>query len=300
MKNALLVVVAMLALSACEKIEVGNVGIKINTTGDIRGVENAPVVSGWVMYNMFTQDVVEFPGTVQTVTYAKGADGEPDNSINFASSEGLTINADVSLSYHIDPVKVPHLYARFRQEDLDIFAHSYLQRVVRDSLNEQASKITVYDIYGAGKSAFIEAARAFLADKIESDGIVIDQLTFTSAPRLPANVQTAINNQIAATQNAQVAQNRVAQITAEAAQKVAQAKGDAEAKMMAAKADADSVLLRAKAQAEANQLLQKSLTPALIESARVSKWDGKLPMFGDAKGTSIIVDTRPAAIKTAM
>jgi prohibitin 1 len=64
------------------------------------------------------------------------------------------------------------------------------------------------------------------------------------------------------------AQNRVAQVEAEARQKVAQATEEAEAVRTRAKAEAE---------AEANRLLTQSLTPQLMEYRKLEKWDGKLP-----------------------
>lgn len=298
--SLLLALTLVIGLTACEKIEVGNVGIKVNTLGDMRGVEKSPTVSGWVFYNPFSQDVVEFPTTVQTVSYA----AEESSPINFVSKEGMTIGSDVSVSFHIDGALVPRLYSRFKQEDLEVLERTYLQRMIRDALNETGSKMSVYDIYGSGKSAFLDESKKFLEKNVNQDGFMIDQLTFSSPLRLPENVQKSIDNAITATQNAQVAQNKVKQFEAEAAQKKALAEGDAvklrteaqaaaDALFLRSEADAKAILVRAEAQAKANELLQKSLTPALIESSKIQKWDGKLqPNFGGQGG--MIIDLRTA------
>lgn len=65
MNSIKMLAVMCLLLGACERVDVGNVGLKINTAGDVRGVENSPTVSGWVWYNPFTQDVIEFSTIVQ-------------------------------------------------------------------------------------------------------------------------------------------------------------------------------------------------------------------------------------------
>lgn len=299
-QSLLFAAVLIVSLAACEKIEVGNVGIKVNTLGDMRGVEKSPTVSGWVYYNPLSQDVVEFPTTVQTVAYTE-AESLP---INFVSKEGMTIGSDVSVSFHIESSLVPRLYARFKQEDLEVLERTYLQRMVRDALNEVGSKMSVYDIYGSGKSAFLDTSKKFLEANVTPDGFIIDQLTFTSPLRLPQNIQTSIDNAIKATQDAQIAQNTVKRFEAEASQKKALAEGEAvklrteaqaaaDAQLTRAKANAEATLLQAEAQAKANDLLQRSLTPALIESSKIQRWDGKLqPNFGG--GAGMIIDLRTA------
>lgn len=300
--TVMLAVVGLTFLLACEKVNVGNVGIKINTLGDARGVEHAPTVSGWVWYNPFAQTVIEFPTTVQTVVWAKTP--EADESINFGSREGLNVNADVAISFRVDPSRAPRLYAKYRQPDLDVFAHGFLRNQVKDAINEEASRMAVQAIYGEGKAELLTRSKTFLSKKLAEDGILVDQLTFNSNLRLPDNVQKAIDQSIAQTQEAQRAEYRVKQVEAEAKQRVAQADGEAAAARakadaqayvtkMTSAANAEAILSAGRAQAEANTLLRESITPALVDYERARRWDGKLPMVGS--GTSALVDLRTAA-----
>lgn len=293
--KAIWLVCLVVLMGACERVDVGNVGLKINTAGDVRGVENSPTVSGWVWYNPFTQSVIEFSTIVQTVVWAEG------EAINFGSVEGVNVSADVSVSFRIDPAKAPKLYGRYRQTDLDVFAHGFLRNQVKDAINEIASRMPVTKIYGEGKSELLHGAHDFLTKRLSPDGIIVDQLTFNSHLRLPANVQNSINQSIGQTQEAERARYRVAQIEAEAKQAVARAHGEAESKQAVAEAEANSVLKRAEAQAKANlliaeaqassnKLVRESLTGALIEYEKVKRWDGKLPMIGE--GGQTLLDLR--------
>jgi regulator of protease activity HflC (stomatin/prohibitin superfamily) len=262
------IVVSIVFSNMLTRVEVGNVGLRVNLAGSARGVEEVPTVTGWVWYNPFTEQIVEFPTRVLSVTWTKDVnEGSPnDESITFASAEGLTINADVGFAFHIEPDMAPRLYARFRQADITVLAHGYIRNLVRDALNEVASTMAVQDIYGAKKGELLARAKNHVEQAFRKDGIGVDQLTFAASLRLPETVEVAINRTIEQNQAAIAAQNRVAQVEAEARQKVAQATGEAEA-----------VLTRAKADAEANRLITQSLTPALMEYRRLEKWDGKLP-----------------------
>lgn len=155
-------------------------------------MQNAPLVTGWVFFNPLSETIVEFPVNVQNVVWTKDTnEGSPvDESITFASSEGVTVNADVGLAFHIDGQKAPRLYARFRESDVNVLAHGYVRNVVREALGEVASTMPVQEIYGAGKTRLIREAQRIVSEKLTPDGFVIDQLTFASALRLPRTSST--------------------------------------------------------------------------------------------------------------
>ncbi len=46
---------------AVERIDAGHKGIIVNLTGDNRGVQNYQYTTGWVMYNTWFKQVLEFP-----------------------------------------------------------------------------------------------------------------------------------------------------------------------------------------------------------------------------------------------
>lgn len=266
--------------SSCTRVDAGYVGIRIRLAGSARGVQNAPVVTGWVVYNPLTEKIIEFPISVQNVVWSREVhEGAPmDESITFASSEGVTVNADVGLAFHINADKAPRLYARFRQSDLNALAHGYIRNVVREALSETASAMPVQEIYGAGKTRLINDTSRRISERLGADGVEIDQLTFNSALRLPDNVVGAINRAMEATQNAIQAENRVRQIRAEADQNVAQARGEAEAARQRARGEADALLIRARAEAQANEIIRLSTTSSVIQYRMLERWDGHLPV----------------------
>src|SRR5207248_7434649 len=141
------------------------------------------------------------------------------------SSEGVNVDADVGLSFHIRPELAPKLYAKFRQNDMIQLAYGYMRNVVREAFNDAASKLPVQEIYGSGKSKMLEDVKKKVQAILGSDGIEIDQLTINGALRLPQNVADAINRAMEATQNAIQSENRVRQVRAEADQAITQAHG---------------------------------------------------------------------------
>ena len=152
------------------RIDAGHVGIKVNLAGSARGVQDIPVVTGWVFFNPLTEQIVEFPISVQNIvwTASKHEGRAVDESITFSSNEGVNITADIGLSFHIDPALAPHLYLRFRQPDLLALADGYVRNAVREAFNDVASRMVVQDIYGAGKGRLVSDVTKHLRDVLEA------------------------------------------------------------------------------------------------------------------------------------
>lgn len=287
------------------RINVGHVGVKIKLAGSERGVQDMQLKTGWVFFNPLTEQVVEFPTSVQNIVLsASPHEGKNiDESITFSSIEGVNANADIGFSFHIDPVLAPQLYARFKQSDMKELAYGYMRNVIREAFSEIASKMPIQEIYGAGKTKMLNDVTAKCRDSLGKDGVIIDQLTINGAIRLPENVAQAINNAMAATQNAIQSENKVRQIKAEAEQAIAAAHGAAEAARQKAQGEADALVIKtdaeaktriveAESMAKANAKLQGSLTPQIIHLKAVSSWDGKLPTYLGTSGPLPLVDLR--------
>lgn len=282
-------VVVLLALviggsfAACSvtRIEAGHVGIRVKLAGSDRGVQDIPMVTGWVWYNPLTEQVFEFPTNIQNVVWSQTVtEGSPvDESITFSSSEGVAIGSDIGLAFRIDPKKAPEIYLKFKQPDLHILCNTYVRNAVREAFNSVASKMPVQEIYGTGKSKLVSDVIKTLNDKLGPDGFIIDQLTINGALRLPENVAIAINKAMEATQKAVEAENKVRQIKAEAEQNVANAKGNAEAARTKAQGDADALLIRARAEAKANTIIRLSVNGTVLQYKALEQWNGKLPVM---------------------
>jgi regulator of protease activity HflC (stomatin/prohibitin superfamily) len=283
-----LVVVGIIAVgivyagcSTTTRVDAGHVGIRVKLAGNDRGVQDMPVVTGWVFYNPLTEQLVLFPTSVQNVVWTQSVhEGKAfDESITFSSAEGVNINADIGLSFHIEATLAPKLYARFRLNDLEKLSDGYMRNTVREAFNDVGSKLPVQDIYGAGKSKMLADVTQKCRDVFGKDGIVIDQLTINGTLRLPQNVADAINRAMEATQKALESKNRVAQVEAEATQAITQAHGAAEAARQKAQGDGDALLIRARAEAQANEIIRLSTTPTVLQYRALEHWDGKLPSY---------------------
>ncbi len=288
-----LLVVWIAGCSTTTRIDAGHVGVKVKLAGSSRGVQDAEIAVGWVFYNPLTEQIIQFPTSVQNIIWTSSVhEGQPvDESITFSSSEGVNVNADIGLSFHIDAAQAPKLYARFRQNDLAVLANGYMRNAIREAFQDVASKMPVQEIYGAGKSKMLVDVNDNIRTVLGKDGIIIDQLTINGALRLPQNVADAINRAMEATQKAIQSENQVRQVKAEAEQAITQATGQAEATRQKAQGEADAVLIKARAEAKANEIIRLSVSPTVLQYRMMQQWDGKLPTFnGSAQLPMLTID----------
>lgn len=252
-------------LCACDRVQVGDVGLIVDNFGGDKGVEDKVLSPGWYWVG-FSKTLYQFPTFMQNYTWTKSpTEGSPnDESISFQTKEGLTVNADIGISYQVDPAKVPVLFQTYRKQ-LDEITDIYLRNLVRNALVDEASTQPIESIYGAGKTTLLAKVQKDVSEKVKPIGILIDQLSWIGDLRLPEAVTQSINAKIQATQIAQQKENEVAAAQADAQKKVAEAKGEA-----------DSLLLKAQAQAQANKILAESLTPEFVKYQEILKWDGAL------------------------
>lgn len=267
-----------------QRIDAGQVGVEVNLAGSQRGPRDIPVRTGWVFYSPLKTEIIEFPTYVQTVKWTQDpGEGHPLNEeLVFNSKEGQEVRADVSLSYAIDPVKVPEFYVKYRVNDLEKFTHGILKDIVRNSLNEIASTYTLEDIYGENKAKFLREARQRIQDQVTPVGVGIQQFGFIGKPRFTPAIEQAITQKTQAITEAERARNQLAVTQAEMAKQVAEAEGEAR-----------SAIERARGEAEANRLRNASITPQLLElkrleneRARIEKWNGDVPrmVVGEKSG----------------
>ena len=61
--------VLYLGCSTTTRVDAGHVGIRVKLAGSDRGVQDMPVVMGWVIYNPISEQIVIFPTSVQNVVW---------------------------------------------------------------------------------------------------------------------------------------------------------------------------------------------------------------------------------------
>ena len=269
MRKALLIL-ATVTLAACSKVPAGNVGVKFYLLGGSKGVDTEELSPGryWIGMN---EELYLFPTFTQNYTWTKEPiDGDAtDESITFQTAQGLSVNADVGISYSVDPAKATTLFQKYRK-GIDEITDIYLRNMVRDALVSSASTRQIEMVYGAGKAELLAEVEDRVRKQVEPLGIRVERLYWAGDFRLPATGVAAIDAKVKATQFAQQRENEVAAAKAEADKAVEEARGVADSTLLKAKAEAESIRIKGDALRE---------NPRLVELSAIERWDGKLPTY---------------------
>lgn len=277
-RNAIIAALAMSAV-ACTKVPAGNVGIMFDLYGGDKGVTGEVVGPGkyWLGWN---EELFIYPTFSQTSQWT--ADSRPgsetDESITFQDRDGTQMNADVGLTYAIDPLKADTLFEKFRK-GIDEITDIYLRNMVRDAMNNESAKMEVTEIYGAGKEQLMVRVTELVKDQVAPFGINVEKIYLMGAIRLPPAITQSINAKTEATQKALTRENELQT-----------AKAQAEIEREKARGEADARLIAAKAEAEANRMITASISQTLVDYKALDRWNGTLPQV--TGGSTPFIDLR--------
>jgi regulator of protease activity HflC (stomatin/prohibitin superfamily) len=268
-------ILIMVLVNSCERIDAGYVGVKVNLYGDNKGVDDVVAVTGMVFYNPMTTKVYEFPTFIQHKEY-KG-----DASFIVNSKDGSEFNVSPIMNYSVQREKVPSIFAKYRRP-LDDIEEGFLKTAVYDAFRLATNKYTADELI-SNRAVFEVEVRKLLDNQLLKEGFVINQ--FTSNLIYPETFKKSIEAKNNAVQRSLMAENKVKQAEAEAKIKVATAEGDAK-----------SMLTIAKAEAESNKLKQQTLTTLLIQQQWIEAWKSggsKVPSYiGGSGGEKFILNMK--------
>lgn len=268
MKN-LFLVLGLVLLVACNRIDAGHVGIKVNLYGSDKGVSDVTEVTGMVWYNPFTKSVYEIPTFVQNAVYThddiKGSDSNEEFRVT--TKDGMVARFDLSMNYYTPAENVVKIFKKYRKP-INELEKGVVRTYLREAFNNVSSKYTAEQLYEQ-RAAFEKESESRAIEILEKEGFVVEQIVILNEIRLPDDVTKRINDKV-----------KAAQITKQKQEEVQQAIADGRKRVAKAQADSASMIINATAKAEAYRLQKQELTPLLIQNKFVDKWDGKLPVYG--------------------
>lgn len=255
----ILSIILLLAFFSCFNfISPGHVGVIVNLLGDEKGVKERPIHVGlhWIApwKRLYT-----FPIFEQNHTW------ENKEIFYFQTREGCNVEAEIGITFHIEPESVPKIFQKYRRGMHEI-THVFIRNYIRDGISNEASQLTSEEIYSTKKVSFLNNVQKRVAEELKDMGIVITRVYLIDQLIFPKSIVSALNEKIAAIQRAEQRENELRESEAEAKKKVAIAQGEA-----------SCTILRAEAEAKANEIVAQSVTDNLIRWQSITKWDGKLP-----------------------
>lgn len=262
MKKAIMasiIALSAIVLVGCDRVEPGNVGIKVNKLGDDKGVgEVVGVGRYWTGWNT---EVYIFPTFKQMKTY--------DDAFNFQMSDGTTIGYHIGVAYKVDPTKVTTVFQTYRK-GVDDITDTDLRQKIADALNRLASRMSTDKFIDGGKAELLENALKEIQSDMGPVGIQVISLSYVGRPEYPPTVIDSINAKVTANQKTLQREQEVKQREAEANMLRAEADGQADAKLKLAEAEAKSIQIRGQAMRE---------NPEVLQLEAINKWNGTLPQY---------------------
>ncbi len=244
--------------SFTETIAQGHVGVVYNRS---HGVEEQTLGQGLHFVNPLER-ITEYPVSTETVNYSE---------LSLATKDGKPLTADITYDYFNDVEKTPYIYDKFKGQKPKNIEENWLKARLKDSALSVTSKYTILEVFQKREEISKEIEAQFQKD-VKKHGFLIENVVF-GTPKPDAETAKAI----------QAVVNRQQELEALKIEKQ-KAELEAEKKMIQAKGDAEAALVKSEAQAKANNILNKSLTPTLLELKKVEKWDGvnSTHVLGDA------------------
>jgi regulator of protease activity HflC (stomatin/prohibitin superfamily) len=188
-----------------------------------------------------------------------------DDAIDLPTKEGQHIRQDISVTFNTSQDRAADVFRAFRGADIEDIEATFIRRTIITVAQNAAGQMSLTGIISEDRGLLQTRIEKGLHDEMSKMGFIVDKVNL-GASHLPQTIEQQLQQKMGAQQQAQQAEYELQRQVTLAKARVAEAQGEA-----------DSTLVKAKAQAEANRLLQESLTPLLVETKKIEKWNGQLP-----------------------
>lgn len=278
-------VLIVTAISMFEKVPAGYVGIVYSMNG---GVSDEVLTQGWHMVSP-TKEVTLYSIGIEQSYLTSGSEGDSkdDDSFEVPTSDGKGLTVDLTFTYRYDSEKVTNLFTRFKGQSGKEVRDSFIKPNIISWTKEITAKYPVTEILGEERANLNIALSEYIKEKFEPYGIIVDNVSLINIDaddETRASVQRKVNAQ----QELELAQieQKTANVQAQKDKEVALIKAEqdketaainAEQAKIKAEGEAEAKKIKAEAEADANRKIADSLTPELIEKAKIDKWNGDVP-----------------------
>ena len=145
---------------------------------------------------------------------------EIKESASVPSSEGLVMNLDTSLIYHLNPEKAAEVYQKIGPNYMNVLVEPNLRAAIRESTASHSANA----LYTGEREAVAKQIYSQLADKLGERGILVESVLLRDI-QLPATLKSSIESKQQAEQEALAMNFRLQKETQEAQRKRIEAGG---------------------------------------------------------------------------
>lgn len=238
-----------IAVSSCTVIRPGQVGVKQR----LGKLSDKTYTQGSVVFNPFITKVIKTNVQINDL----------ELSLTLPSKEGLSIVAQISILYRIEPDKVPNVI-----RTLGANYEGIISNVFRSASADVCSKYYAKDMH-SGMRAEIEASiLSKMTETLKEQGIVVTAVLMKSI-QLPPGLANSIEQKLQSEQDAMRMEFILQQERLEAERKIIEAKGTRDAQMILSEGLTDNIIKIRSIEA----FIELSKSP----SSKVILTDGKTP-----------------------
>jgi len=207
MKKIHIVIAAvMIVLASCTIVRPGEVGM-IQKVGVIKP---QPVLQGAKGFNPFVTKIIKINVRVTEVY----------NQLIVPTREGLSINAELSLLYHVNPDSAKAVYVRFGQNYEEVAIMTNFRATTR----ETTAKYFATELYSTEREKIELAIKEQMIAAVNKYGFVVDAVLLKDIV-LPEQITRAIQNKVQAQQEAMQMEYVIQKQQREAERMIVEAEG---------------------------------------------------------------------------
>jgi len=213
----------LLVISGCAIVGPNQVGIKQK----LGRLEDKVYQPGPVGFNPFTTKVITIDINTRNM----------EVSIGLPSKEGLTINAVVSVLYHIQPEKVKELLTNTGLG----YENSIIFPVFRSAAADVTARFFAKDLHSGERQVIENQIKDRMVVLLEDRGIVVEAILMKSIT-LPQGLSESIESKLRAEQDVQRMKFELEQEKLEAERKIIEATGIRDAQIIISEGLNDTIL----------------------------------------------------------
>lgn len=240
-----------LVLASCTIIRPGQVGVKQK----LGNLSDKTHLKGAVWFNPFTAKVIKTDIQINDL----------ELSLNLPSKEGLSVQAQISILYRIDPTQMQTFIQNVGNQHEGIISN-----VFRSASADICSQYFAKDMH-SGMRAQIEAAIMSRMDELlREQGIIIEAVLMKSI-QLPAGLASSIERKLQAEQDVMRMEFVLQQETLEAERKIIEATGSKDAQIIISEGLTEEIIrIRS---------IEAFLELAKSSNSKIIVTDGKSPLL---------------------
>ena len=216
---AIVVGVTGLISSSVTVIDAGEVGVVIV----LGQVENKSLESGVHLVPPYA-NIVKYPTRIREYTLV-GSD-----AVNAKANNGLSITIDATILYYVDPTMSGMVYRKVAPS-IEILESGILTPTLRTIIRDIVSEYSADEIYSTKRVEVANKIEKTMREQVSNKGVIIDKFLIRNID-LPEEIDRAIQNKLAAQQEAEAMEYKKSKAQQEAEIKIIEAKGLAEAQQI--------------------------------------------------------------------